>query len=373
MFSHTDAQKKFNSERVPMSHSIGLIGCGGISSVWVDAVGQTPDCRIVKTFDVDKDAATRKADEIGAEPIAELDDLLVSSDIDMVVIGTPTFTHADLVVKAAEFGKHAMCEKPMSLSLGECQRMIDAAESHGVKVAIGHSLRFWGAFYKTRQLIADGAIGVPVFGQIHRMGSSPVTASSSKQDDESDDHWRSDTRYSGGNIPEGFIHELDFSRSVFGDVVSVYCESTGKQIHGEHVSPVVVQAFITYENGSTATLRMGGTVGYNWRGGTICGTTGTLSFDNWGGPVYHHMPDRETPEVVECQDTLAYRLELQDLLDAIASGGEAENSALNGKKDLGLCLAMYRSMELGRRMDFNDGLPVDVADDWQYLGPNSIR
>jgi predicted dehydrogenase len=356
-----------------MTHSIGLIGCGGISSVWVDAVSQTPDCEITKTFDVDAAAAVRKAEEIGAKSVSDLDELLASPDIDMVVIGTPTFTHADLVVKSAEAGKHVMCEKPMSLSLGECQRMIDACGAGGVKMAIGHSLRFWGAFHKTRQLISEGLIGTPVFGQIHRMGSAKIAESIPVDGEGSDRHWRFDTRYSGGNIPEGFIHELDFSRAIFGEVQSVYCESTGNQTYGDKLSPVVVQAFVDYQDGKTATVRMGGTVGYNWRGATICGTTGTLSFDNWGGPVYHHHPDKESIEAIECLDTLAYKLELNDLIQAIASDGEPENSGLNGKKDLGLCLAMYRSMELGKRMDFTNGIPNEVALDWQYLGKNSIR
>ena len=355
-----------------MSHSIGLIGCGGISSVWVDAVAQNAGCKILYTYDVDKGAAVKKAEEIGAEAVGELHELLAFSDIDMVVIGTPTFTHADLAVQAAQAGKHVMCEKPMALNLGECQRMIDACAAGGVKIAIGHSLRFWGAFYKSRQLIAEGTIGRPVFGQIHRMGPSKVLPAS-KASGESSDHWRSDTRYSGGSIPEGFIHELDYSRSVFGEVVSVYCESTGRRVYGDHVSPPVVQAVIDYEGGETATLRMGGTVGYNWNGTTICGTTGSLSFTGWGGPVYLHRPDAAEPEEIGCDDTLAYTLELRDLIKAVASGGAPENSGLNGKKNYGLCLAMYRSMEEGRRVDFTDGIPDGIAGDWQYTGPAEIE
>ncbi len=350
-----------------MSHSIGLIGCGGISAVWVDAVAQNPGCKILYTYDVDKGAAVKKAEEIGAEAVGELSELLAFPDIDMVVICTPTFTHADLAIRAANAGKHVMCEKPMALNLGQCQRMIDACAAGGVKIAIGHSLRFWGAFRKSRQLIAEGAIGTPVFGQIHRMGSSEVLPAAPGAG-EASDHWRSDTRYSGGSIPEGFIHELDFSRAVFGEVASVYCEFTGRRVYGDHMSPRVVQALIDYEDGKTATLRMGVTVGYDWNGTTVCGTTGSLSFTGWGGPVYLHRPGADQPEEIGCGDTLAYALELRDLINAVAADGEPENSGLNGKKDYGLCLAMYRSMEEGRRVDFTGGIPDGIADDWQYTG-----
>ena len=357
-----------------MDHTIGLIGCGGISATWINAVDMTPGCRIAMTYDVDVEASEKKAADIGARPAETLEAMLSSPGIDLVIIVTPTFTHADVVTQAAQAGKHIMCEKPMALNLAECQRMIDACNAGGVRLTIGHSLRFWGAFLKVRQLVADGAIGTPCFGQIHRMGASGILPAQPTPDSgTAPQHWRTDVRSSGGNIPEMFIHELDFSRAVFGEVTSVFCEATGKRGYGDHMSPLLVQALINFEQGKTATLRMGGVVGFNWRGAMICGTTGTLAFDSWDGPVCYYTPDADEPAMIPCDDTPAYVLELRDLIQAVESGGEPDNSGINGKRNIGLCLAMYRSIEEGRRFDFADGLPVDVTPDYRYLGPAGIR
>jgi predicted dehydrogenase len=355
-----------------MAHKLGLIGCGGISSVWIDAVEATSDCHIALTYDVDTEAATRRAAEIGAQPATTLEGLLSSKDIDLVIIGTPTFTHPDLVVQAAEAGKHILCEKPMALNLNDCQRMIDACATGHVKLAIGHSLRFWGAFLKIRDLIKADAIGTPSIGQIHRMGPAKVTPADAEEQNNLAP-WRKDTRYSGGNILEGSIHELDFSRAIFGEVASVYCTVSGKETYGAYRSPLVIQAQVAYEAKSAATLRMGGIVAFPCNGTWVGGTKGTLAFDAWNGPVSYHKPDATEPDLISCDPTSAYELELRDLLQAIASDNEPENSGLNGKKNIGLGLAMYHSMAQGQRIDFEDGLPIGVTGDYQYEGPFGIK
>lgn len=126
-----------------MQHRIGLVGCGGIAGSWIKAIELQEDCQIVLTYDLSREAAAARATEVGAEAVAELDEIWRRDDIDIVVIGTPTSSHPDLVTQAAQAGKHIMCEKPMALNLHDCRRMIAATEAAGVKLAIGHSLRFW--------------------------------------------------------------------------------------------------------------------------------------------------------------------------------------------------------------------------------------
>lgn len=356
-----------------MPYSIGLIGCGGIAGTWIDAVAQTPDCQIVMAYDVNAAAAEQRAAQVGAQAVAEIDALLENPAISVVIIGTPTFTHPDLVVAAARAGKHILCEKAMALNLAECRRMISACRDAGVKLAIGHSLRFWGAFRKVRELVAAGAIGEPSVGQIHRMWPGKPTPADAPSPSDNPDHWRKETQYSGGNILEGFIHELDFSRTIFGEVTSVYFEATGKERYGDFLSPMVLQGFIGYEAGKTATLRMGSLIAMPCSGLWIGGTKGTVAFDSWDGPVRHYRPEAEEPDVISCDNTLAYALELRDLIQAIETDGTPENSGENGLKNVGLGLAMYRSLAAGTRHPFENGLPVGVAEDYQYLGPTSIR
>ena len=356
-----------------MDHNIGLIGCGGIAGVWVKAFANHPDCSIVLTYDTNAEAAENRASETGAEAAASSEQLLENQEIDIVVICTPTFTHRDVVAQAAEAGKHIICEKPMALTIGQCRDMVDACEEAGVKLAIGHSIRFWGAFLKTRKLIAEGLIGTPCLAQVHRIGAAGALLASREKEIRQRKPWRFDTRYSGGNLLESSVHELDFARSIFGEATSVYSEVSGKEKYGEFESPIVLQAIIKYESGASVVFRQGGVVAYPSRGSWVAGTTGMLSFEEWDGPVTHHFPGDDGPTVVPTEEVYAYDLELQDLITAVENGGEPENSGMTGLKNIALGLAMYRSMETGQAISFSDGLPDGVPEEYQYRGPNAYK
>lgn len=357
-------------------YQVGLLGCGNMGGVWNRTVAGNPDCTLRFAYDPNPESAARRAEEVGARPVETPGQIFDSPDIDLVVIATPTFTHPDLVVQAAQAGKHVLCEKPMALTLAACRRMVDACSEAGVKLAIGQSIRFWSAFLKVRRLVAEGAVGTPCLAQVHRMGKAGVRrVDAEKKPSPRQDArpWRFDTRYAGGNILESAVHELDFTRSIFGEVRSVYCEATGGEAYGDLKSPVVIQAMVDFENGAQATVRQGGIVGFPCRGSWVAGTGGTLSFDVWEGPVYHHLPDADAPRVIPCEQTDAYDLELRDLLHAVEQDIEPENSGINGLKNIALGLAMYRSIELGKRLDFKDGLPLEVPMDYQYSGPNNVK
>ena len=100
------------------THRIGLIGCGGIAGAWIRAVAEHDECQIDWAFDLDAEAATRRAEEVSGQAITDLDKGL-ASDVDLVVIGTPTPSHPTLVQQAATAGNHVMCEKPMALGLDD--------------------------------------------------------------------------------------------------------------------------------------------------------------------------------------------------------------------------------------------------------------
>ena len=356
-----------------MHHRMGLVGCGGISRVWVKATGNRPDCEIVLVYDPNEEAAALRAEETGARIVATYEEMLESPDVDIVVVCTPTFTHRDLVVQAAKAGKHVMCEKPMALTISQCQDMVDACAAAGVKLAIGHSIRFWGSFLTTRRLIDEGLIGTPCLGQIHRVGSSRAGKAGTPPPRPVKKPWRYDTRYSGGNILESSVHELDFMRVVFGEVASAYSEVSGKEDYDGLVSPVMIQALINFQSGASVVFRQGGIVGLPRRGSWIAGTTGALAFDGWDEPVKHYPAGSEEPGLIPCEEVYAYDLELADLLQAIEDDTEPENSGMTGLKNIALGLALYKSIETGQRMAFTDGLPDDVPSDFQYRGPNAIK
>jgi predicted dehydrogenase len=134
----------------------------------------------------------------------------------------------------------------------------------------------------------------------------------------------------------------------------------------------MLQSVLCFAGGGLATVRMGGLVGHAGGSHWVSGTEGTLTFDQWDGPVTLHRPGA-APEVTPSDQVCAYTRELEDFLVAVEKRGAAENSPLNGLRNVALGLALYRSLETGQPLDFDDGLPVDLDADYQYRGPSSLH
>ncbi|MEW6755797.1 MAG: Gfo/Idh/MocA family oxidoreductase [Candidatus Latescibacterota bacterium] len=351
-------------------YRIGLIGCGGIAGSWIKAVAEHPSSRITLAFDVQPEAAERRATEAGARAAASVEEVLTDPEVDLVIVATPTPSHPELTVRAAESGKHVLCEKPMALDLAGCQRMVDACASAGVQLAVGHSLRLWSAFLTCRSLIAQGAIGTPVSGSIDRMGVARAQPASGRPAGAASGgapgaDWRTQVGNYGGMALEGFIHEMDFTRAVFGEVAAVSADIAGGQDHGGLLSPPILQALVRFESGALVALRTGAAVALPTMGYWVAGTQGGLRFTSWGGPVEHYRHDLDAPRSVACEPARAYYLELCDLLQAIEGGRPPENSGLNGKKNVALGLGIYRSFETGRQVRFAAGLPLGLPEDYR--------
>src|SRR5262249_48317977 len=84
-------------------------------------------------------------------------------EVDAVYIALPNSMHAEYTIRAANAGVHVLCEKPMAVTVQECQRMISACEKHHVKLMIAYRLHFEEINLKTIDLIRKGRIGEPKF------------------------------------------------------------------------------------------------------------------------------------------------------------------------------------------------------------------
>jgi len=148
--------------------SIGLIGYGGIGRVHALAYRAIPfyyglpanTVKIVGVATTRPASAQQAAQEIGCEFwTADYRELLARGDIDVVDVTTPNHAHAEIVIAAAQAGKHIYCEKPLAMTVAEGQRMVNAAAQAGVKTQMTFNLRFFPAVARARQLIERGFLG----------------------------------------------------------------------------------------------------------------------------------------------------------------------------------------------------------------------
>ena len=111
--------------------SVGTIGAGGIARSHINAIEANDNIRLVAVMDVDADRAEAAAGDSGARVYTSLEPMLEDTEVEAVHVCTPHNLHGDQVVAAAEAGKHVLVEKPMALTLSDCDRMIEACDRAG--------------------------------------------------------------------------------------------------------------------------------------------------------------------------------------------------------------------------------------------------
>jgi myo-inositol 2-dehydrogenase/D-chiro-inositol 1-dehydrogenase/scyllo-inositol 2-dehydrogenase (NAD+) len=181
---------------------ICMIGAGRVGKLHSGTLKRhVPGGDVVALVDPWAEVRDATGDEFGIERrFASLADALDAVDFDAVVITTPTPTHRELAVLAAEHGKHVFLEKPMALSLAECDDILRAVSHHGVLLQMGFMRRFDPDFAAAWERIQGGEIGEPMMikSLTHGPGLPPP--------------WATDLRTSNGNLAEVNSHDLDTVR-----------------------------------------------------------------------------------------------------------------------------------------------------------------
>lgn len=193
--------------------NLALIGCGRAGMIHArNFASVVPDTHVSAVADASLEAAERAAKELGAKFwYTDYREVLARPDVSAVVIATPTALHHDIVLAAAEAGKHIFCEKPMAMNADECQDMIEAAERCKVKLQIGFMRRFDAGFQRAKEFVESGAIGDVVMVKSHTRGPSTPH------------EWMYDIRTSNGPLAEVNSHDIDTLRWFTGsEAESVY-------------------------------------------------------------------------------------------------------------------------------------------------------
>ena len=137
---------------------IGVAGLGRAFAVMTGAF-RDPRVELVAAADPRAEARLRFAQEYGGKAFSSVDQLCEEKSVDVVYIATPHEHHAAHACAAAAHGKHVLVEKPMALTLADCEAMIAAARANRVQLVAGHSHSFDRPIASARELIASGAYG----------------------------------------------------------------------------------------------------------------------------------------------------------------------------------------------------------------------
>ena len=169
---------------------------------------------------------------------ADWRELVADPHIDVVDICLPTDLHAEVTVAALGNGKHVLCEKPMALTIPECERMMAAAAGGDRLLMIGQVLRFWPEYEELQKFVQSGEYGPIRSATFVRRSGLPDWS-----------RWLTDESRSGGAVLDLLLHDIDQAALLFGMPQRVAAKSMG--------DPDTLMATLIYPGGPEVRIQGG--------------------------------------------------------------------------------------------------------------------
>ena len=328
---------------------IGLLGAGRIGQVHARAVSSVPTAQLVAIADPISAAAGAVRNTYGCD-IRTIEQILVSDDIDAVIICTPTDTHADLIEQFARAGKAIFCEKPVDLDLERVQACLSVVNETNTTLMVGFQRRYDPDFQALRAAIDAGQIGdVEMVSLISRDPGAPPYDYIER---------------SGGIFRDMMIHDFDVARWMLGEEVETVQAAasvlTDPEI-GNRGDFDSANAILRTASGRQCTITNSrrATFGYDQRI-EVHGSAGSVAADN------HHQ-SRITvanghgytrPPLLDFFMTryiVAYDTEIKHFVDCVANRAQPRTSGHDGLMSIALAEAALESVRTGAAVR-----PVDI-------------
>lgn len=334
--------------------SVGIVGLGFMGRMHFRCYKALDNVNIVAICDADEGkfagpggaagniaGAEQPLDLAGIELFTDFDKMLAKARLDAVSITLPTYMHGDFTIKTLEAGVNVLCEKPMAMDQAQCEDMIAAAEKSGKVLQIGHCIRFWPEYAKTKQLVDSGQYGRVLAASFRRLSATPQW---------SWDNWLLDGARSGGALMDLHIHDSDFVQHLFGMPGAVFTQAAKGPSGGfDYVATQYIysdEKIVIAEGGFVTTPSFGFEMSFN-----IILEKATIVFDCTRKPQFRLCPikgDSFTPEV-EAGD--GYSLEIAHFVKTVNGQKVPEiitpAQSLNSIK---LVLAEKKSAQTGKEV-----------------------
>jgi len=318
---------------------LAVLGCGWIARRHA-AAAKALRGRIALSF-ASRDPARAEAYRAefgGVAAYGSYEAAVADPAVDGVVLCTPHDHHLAGTLLAVSHGKHVLVEKPIARTLAEADRMIEAARDAGVRLMVAENFRFMPAFRAVRTLVADRWLGT--LRQIHitAWGYRAYTG------------WRcSADAMGGGTLIDGGIHYVDLLLQWGGRATRVFALSPPKTLggmEGEDTVSLLVEfadGVVGFLSNSLATP---GIPRLQWS--TLTGSDGVLFVDHRGRFLWLRSRRGRRVRLFARGDWRGYQAMLSEFVEAVRAARDPEMDGIEGRRDLALVLAAYRSVETGQ-------------------------
>jgi predicted dehydrogenase len=328
---------------------VGAVGLGRWAEVIAAAAERSQRLTLASCYSRN---AGRRADFAERHDCARADSLealLADSSIDGLMVTTPNDAHAELIVKTAQVGKHVFVEKPIANTMDDAVRIVEACQTHNVRLAVGHSARYLGPVAKLGQMMADGTLG--------QVSLIEASFSNDRGLELTPDRWRwFRDRSPGGPLIQLAVHHFDTLQALFGPIETVSAQV--RRLYTRAEVDDVALLICSFEQGPL------GYIGTSWS------TAGVYSINVYGsgGAAYYDVDfqywssgqtdahskllfqarDSSVREPVEFEHVDMYRAELEDWADAARLGRNPSVSGAEACSALAVVWAGLEAAESGR-------------------------
>lgn len=223
--------------------AVGLVGAGWIAGVHAESWASVKGARLAAVVDIVPERAQAFAERYRLPAwYGSIEELLARPDITAVDVCTPPADHRETGLKVLAAGKHLSLQKPITLTLEDCDALTRAADEAGLILMPSHMYRYSPLTQRAKALIKEGRIGQPLLA-FHRMAIPSWRPSG----------WVWDPTLSGGLVVEMLAHGFDLFLWWLGPVTRVYAQGTcSGKVPGVHDNVAIV---LTHASGATSTIQ----------------------------------------------------------------------------------------------------------------------
>ena len=266
----------------------GVIGVGAISHLHLTAYDKHPNVDLVAISDVVEGNLATVGERFNIPSERRFTDykkMLKLKDLDCVTICTPNWLHAPVAVDALRAGKHVLTEKPMSMTAGEAQKMVDAAKAKRLQLHVGHNHRYDSSAVFSKNLIESGKLGDIYYARVQaiRRRGCPSWGVFGQLD-----------KQGGGAMADIGVHMIDLTMHLMGHPKPVSVSGCSYRTIGNKAGHIgmfgpwdhktytvedMAAGFVRFENGATMNIETSFNANFDEDrfGTTLVGDKGGLS------------------------------------------------------------------------------------------------
>jgi predicted dehydrogenase len=326
--------------------NIAVIGTGYIGAQHIEAIAENPRAQLhtLCTTPRSRNSAQEIMSRYGALQVTtDYEEVIADGCIDIVYLCTPNSQHVSQAVAALEAGKHTFVEKPLAVTVSDCQRIVEAAKSSGKTVMVGHGARFSKLFETIHHLVHTDTLGEACFVEgdyIHDL--KPFLPYPGH------DWWMDPEREGQLPIIGGACHPLDLMRWIAGEIVEVSAYGINKNIPEAPWYDTVITN-LKFASGAVGKclVSCGAEIPYNLNFG-FHGTKGSIVKNKlFIGGIPNVEEFSELPIQIRAEDHTCPQI-LDHFLTCIEQRQKPLIDAIDGARSVAVCCAIVESIETGK-------------------------